>query len=49
MYNVSGLDAVELTLRNGRRFRVGTDERQALLNALNEPESGRRDSDAGVH
>lgn len=26
LYNVAGPDAVELTLRNGRRARIGTDE-----------------------
>lgn len=34
MYNVSGLDAVELLLTNGRVFRIGTDEPEALLTAL---------------
>lgn len=30
MYNVSGLDAVELKLANGRRFRIGTDDPAGL-------------------
>ena len=30
MYNVAGLDAVELVLANGREFRIGTDEPQQL-------------------
>ncbi len=34
LWNVWGLDAVELQLANGRRFRIGTDEPQALLDAL---------------
>jgi len=34
LWNVWGLDAVELQLRNGTRFRIGTDEPQALLSAL---------------
>ena len=34
LYNVSGLSAVELLLDNGRRVRVGTDEPQALVRAL---------------
>jgi hypothetical protein len=34
MWNVSGLDAIELVLRNGRVFRIGTDEQQALLQAI---------------
>ncbi len=34
LYNVSGLDAVELLLDDGRRVRVGTDEPDALVRAL---------------
>jgi hypothetical protein len=34
MYNISGLDAVEVELRDGRRFRIGTDEPQALARAI---------------
>ncbi len=34
LWNVWGLDAVELQLKNGTRFRIGTDEPEALLNAL---------------
>ena len=34
LWNVWGLDAVELQLRNGTRFRIGTDEPQALVMAL---------------
>ena len=34
VWNVSGLDAVELTLGGGRRFRIGTDEPQALAEAI---------------
>ncbi len=34
LYNVSGLDAVELTLASGKVFRVGTDEPAALTAAL---------------
>ena len=34
LYNVSGLDAVEITLRSGRKFRVGTDEPEELFTAL---------------
>lgn len=30
LYNVSGLDAVELVLKNGKIFRIGTDEPQVL-------------------
>jgi hypothetical protein len=34
LYNVSGRDAVEVRLRTGKRFRVGTDEPQVLERAL---------------
>jgi hypothetical protein len=34
LYNVAGLDAVELDLRNGRKVRIGTDEPQRLLAAI---------------
>jgi len=34
LYNVSGLDAVELHLRNGKRLRIGTDEQGALCDAI---------------
>jgi hypothetical protein len=34
LYNVSGLNAVELLLDDGRRVRVGTDEPDALVRAL---------------
>ncbi len=34
MFNVWGLDAVELELANGRKFRIGTDEPADLLAAL---------------
>jgi hypothetical protein len=30
LYNVSGLDAVELVLKNGKPFRIGTDEPRRL-------------------
>ena len=30
LYNVSGLDAVEIALNNGRIYRIGTDEPQRL-------------------
>jgi hypothetical protein len=31
MYNISGLDAVELTLSDGKKFRIGTDEPDELV------------------
>lgn len=34
MYNIAGLDAVELTLANGSRFRIGTDDPKGLVAAL---------------
>lgn len=34
LYNVSGLDAVLVTRRDGRRFLLGSDEPRALVNAL---------------
>ncbi len=34
LYNVSGLDAVELVLRNGNVVRVGTDEPEVLHDAV---------------
>jgi hypothetical protein len=34
LYNVSGLDAVEICLRDGRTLRLGTDEPGKLVSAL---------------
>jgi hypothetical protein len=34
LYNVSGLDAVELQLRSGKRVRLGTDEPRQLAQAI---------------
>jgi len=34
LYNVGGLDAVELALSNGRTLRIGSDEAAALARAL---------------
>ncbi|HEY7000537.1 MAG TPA: hypothetical protein VH330_02240 [Candidatus Udaeobacter sp.] len=34
LYNVSGLDAVAIRLRNGRKFALGTDDPQGLVNAI---------------
>ncbi len=34
MFNVAGYDAVELKLSDGKVFRIGTDEPDALLNAI---------------
>jgi hypothetical protein len=34
LYNVSGTDAVEIKLRSGAHFRIGTDEPEALAQAV---------------
>lgn len=34
LYNVHGLDAVEIATRNGRKIRLGTDDPEGLANAL---------------
>ena len=34
LYNVSGWETVEITLRSGKRFRLGTDEPQKLARAI---------------
>jgi len=34
LFNVSGFDAVELTMTDGQKYRIGTDEPQALLAAI---------------
>ena len=34
LFNVSGFDAVELELKNKRKFRIGTDDPQHLLEAI---------------
>lgn len=41
LYNVSGLDAVEIGLCDGRTYRIGTDEPERLSRAI---ESARRES-----
>jgi hypothetical protein len=40
LYNVSGLAAVELTLQDGRRLRIGTDEPEQLCQAIGQAQSG---------
>jgi hypothetical protein len=35
LYNVSGLDAVEIALRNGKTLRIGSDQARQLVDALN--------------
>jgi len=34
LWNVSGLRAVEFLLKDGSRFRIGTDEPEALVKAI---------------
>src|SRR6266478_3859818 len=34
LFNVSGLDAVELSMKNGKRYRIGTDEPQKLCEVI---------------
>ena len=34
IYNVSGLDAVEIQLKNGKIYRIGTDEPKKLEQAI---------------
>jgi hypothetical protein len=36
IYNVSGFDAVEIKMRNGKTYRIGTDEPKRLESALAE-------------
>lgn len=36
IFNVSGFDAVELSMKNGKIYRIGTDEPNKLLNAITE-------------
>jgi hypothetical protein len=36
LYNVSGLEAVEIALRNGKTIRIGSDEATALAQALSQ-------------
>ena len=34
MFNVSGFDAMQIRLKNGRQYRIGTDEPESLLAAI---------------
>ncbi len=36
LYNVSGLQAVEIEFENGKKIRIGTDEPQTLIQAIRE-------------
>lgn len=41
IFNVSGFDAVELTMKNGRIYRIGTDEPDKLESAVRQAAKGR--------
>ncbi len=41
LFNVSGLDAVELLMRNGRTYRIGTDQPKELAAAISSARKGR--------
>ena len=45
LFNVSGLDAVEIELGSGKKFRIGTDRPQELLSAIQGAISGRYHAD----
>ena len=36
LYNVSGLDAIQIQLRSGRKFRIGTDDPLGVLDAISQ-------------
>ena len=40
MFNVSGLEAVEMQLKNGKKFRIGTDDPQGLTEAIRNAREG---------
>ncbi len=42
LYNVAGLDAVELKLKSGKRARIGTDEPQILASEIGQRLAGLR-------
>jgi hypothetical protein len=42
LYNVSGLDAVEIVLRNGKTLRIGSDQISQFADALNRNDPGVR-------
>jgi len=45
LYNVSGFDAVEIQLSNGRKYRIGTDEPAELCSAIGAVITGRSQSE----
>jgi len=42
MWNITGLDAVELEMKKGRKFRIGTDEPEALAAVVKERIAARK-------
>ena len=46
LYNVSGREAVEITLTSGKRFRLGTDEPRRLAQAIQATREGLRNAAA---
>ena len=46
LYNVSGWEAVEITLTSGKRFRLGTDEPRRLAQAIQATREGLRNAAA---
>lgn len=40
MFNVSGLEAVEIHLKNGKKFRIGTDDPHGLTEAIRNAREG---------
>lgn len=39
LYNISGFMAVELVMKDGKKYRIGTDDPEGLLNAIREKQS----------
>jgi hypothetical protein len=42
LYNVSGFWAVELQMKSGKRYRIGTDDAEGLVSALDMAQAGRK-------
>ncbi len=47
LYSVSGLSAVELQMKNGKRYRIGTDDPEGLASAILDGLRGLVDAAAG--
>jgi hypothetical protein len=37
IYNVSGFDAVEILMKSGKRYRIGTDQPEELVQTILQP------------